>query len=45
MEFDALARELRTRFGIVLEDIWDERMTLGTLFAHIQQAQRPAAAH
>lgn len=45
MEFETLARELRTRFGIVLEDIWDERMTLGTLFTHIQQAQRPAPAH
>lgn len=42
MEFETLARDLRTRFGVALEDIWDERMTLGALFAHIQQA-RPAA--
>lgn len=39
MEFETLAKDLRTRFGIVLEDIWDERMTLGALFAHIQQAR------
>lgn len=45
MEFETLAQELRTRFGIALEDIWDERMTLGALFAHIQQAKAPAAAH
>lgn len=43
--FETLAQELRTRFGIALEDIWDERMTLGALFAHIQQAKHPAAAH
>ena len=41
MEFETLAADLRTRFGVVLEDIWDERMTLGALFAHIQQS-RPA---
>ena len=45
VEFDALAKDLRTRFGIVLEDIWDERMTLGALFSYVQQAGRPAAAH
>lgn len=43
VEFENLARDLRSRFGVVLEDIWDERMTLGALFAHIQQA-RPRAA-
>jgi len=41
MEFETLAADLRTKFGIVLDDIWDERMTLGTLFAYTQQA-RPA---
>jgi len=43
VEFEALARSLRAKFGVALEDIWDERMTLGALFAHIQQA-RPRAA-
>ena len=41
-EFDTFARDLRTRFGVVLEDIWDEGLTLGALFSHIQQA-RPAS--
>lgn len=45
MAFDTLARELRSKFGIVLEDIWDERMTLGALFAHTQQAKGRAAAY
>jgi hypothetical protein len=45
VEFDTLADDLRTRFGVVLEDIWDERLTLGALFAYVQQAGRPAAAH
>lgn len=34
--FDTLARELRARYGVALEEIWNERMTLGTLFAHVQ---------
>jgi hypothetical protein len=45
MEFETLADDLRTRFGVVLEDIWDERMTLGALFSYVQQAGRQAAAH
>ena len=45
MEFETLADDLRTRFGVVLDDIWDERMTLGALFSYVQQAERPATAH
>ncbi len=45
MEFETLADDLRSRFGVVLDDIWDERMTLGALFSYVQQAERPAAAH
>ena len=35
LAFDTLARELRARYGVALDDIWNERMTLGALFAHI----------
>jgi len=38
MEFETLAHDLRAKFGVALDDIWDERMTLGGLFAYIQQA-------
>lgn len=36
LELDALAAELRARYGVALSEIWDERMTLGGLFAYIQ---------
>lgn len=35
-EFQKLAGELRTRYGVALEEVWDEHMTLGALFAHVQ---------
>ena len=41
-EVERLAKELRSRYGIALADIWDERMTLGALFAHVQQTRRGA---
>lgn len=36
MEIETLASELHTRYGVALDDIWDEHVTLGALFAHIQ---------
>jgi len=36
MEFETLADELRRRYGVTLDEIWNERMTLGALFSHIQ---------
>jgi len=42
-EVERLAKELRSRYGVALADIWDERMTLGTLFSHVQQAKRGVA--
>jgi propanediol dehydratase small subunit len=43
LEFETLANGLRTRYGVALGDIWDERMTLGALFSHVQQTKRGVA--
>lgn len=37
MEFETLAEGLRARYGLALEEIWNERLTLGALFAHVQE--------
>ena len=39
-ELQKLAGELRARYGVALEEVWDEHMTLGALFAHVQGARR-----
>jgi len=44
-EVERLAKELRNRYGVALADIWDERITLGALFAHVQQSKRSMAPH
>jgi hypothetical protein len=44
-EVERLARELRKRYGIALADVWDERITLGALFAHVQQTKHNVAHH
>jgi len=44
-EVERLAKELRKRYGIALADIWDERITLGALFAHVQQKRHNVAHH
>ena len=41
-EIRKLASELRARYGIALEEVWDEHMTLGALFAHVQGRQAAA---
>lgn len=41
-ELQKLASELRARYGVALDDIWDEHITLGALFAHVQ-ARKTAA--
>ena len=44
-EFETLAKALRERYGLMLDDIWYEGMTLGGLFQRVQQARgKPAAA-
>jgi hypothetical protein len=35
-ELQKLATELRARYGVALDEVWDEHMTLGALFAHVQ---------
>ncbi|THC40918.1 hypothetical protein [Massilia sp. Mn16-1_5] len=42
-EVERLAKELRKRYGVALDEIWDERMTLGALFAQVQQTRRGMA--
>ena len=44
-EVERLAKELRKRYGVALADIWDERITLGALFAHVQQTKHNVAHH
>lgn len=41
-ELQKLASELRTRYGVALEEVWDEHMTLGALFSHVQGKRRAA---
>ena len=44
-EFETLAKALRERYGLMLDDIWYEGMTLGVLFQLVQQARgKPVAA-
>lgn len=38
-ELDALARTLRERYGLMLDEIWHEDLTLGGLFQRVQQAR------
>ncbi|QNA90637.1 hypothetical protein G4G28_22840 [Massilia sp. Dwa41.01b] len=42
LELEILSAELRARYGVA-PDTWDERMTLGALFAYIQ-SRPPRAA-
>lgn len=40
---EPLARALRERYGVLLDDIWHDGLTLGGLFQRVQQARgRPA---
>ncbi|WP_229429263.1 hypothetical protein [Massilia sp. ST3] len=44
-EIDTLAQALRSRYGVMLSDIWHEQLTLGALFRDIQALRgKPAAA-
>lgn len=42
-ELQKLAAGLRARYGVALDEIWDEHMTLGTLFAHVQRRKAGSA--
>ena len=41
-EIQKLASGLRARYGVALEEVWDEHMTLGALFAHVQARKQAA---
>lgn len=42
LELEILTRDMASRYGLKLEDVWNENLTLGELFAHVQQ--RPPTA-
>lgn len=42
-DIEPLARALRERYGLLLDDIWHDGLTLGGLFQRVQQARgKPA---
>ncbi|MCC2958028.1 hypothetical protein LK542_20615 [Massilia sp. IC2-477] len=44
-EIETLAKELRDKYGLMLEEIWHDGLTLGGLFQRVQQARgKPVAA-
>ncbi|GAB3379842.1 hypothetical protein GCM10027317_24380 [Massilia agri] len=43
-ELDALATALREKYGLMLDEIWHEGLTLGGLFQRVQQARGKQAA-
>jgi hypothetical protein len=38
-EIEALAKSLRDKYGLMLDEIWHEGLTLGGLFQRVQQAR------
>lgn len=38
-ELETLAKALRDKYGLMLDDIWHEGLTLGGLFQRVQQAR------
>ena len=43
-ELELLAKALRDKYGLMLDDIWHEGLTLGGLFQRVQQARGKQAA-
>lgn len=43
-ELETLAKALRERYGLMLDDIWHEGLTLGGLFQRVQQARGKSQA-
>jgi propanediol dehydratase small subunit len=35
-EIQKLSTGLRARYGVTLDEVWDDQITLGALFAHVQ---------
>jgi hypothetical protein len=42
-ELRKLAAGLRARYGVALEEVWDEHITLGALFDHVQRRKAGGA--
>lgn len=42
-DIEPLARALRERYGLLLDDIWHDGLTLGGLFLRVQQARGKSA--
>ena len=42
-DIEPLARALRERYGVLLDDIWHDGLTLGGLFQRVQQARGKSA--
>ncbi|SFD37733.1 hypothetical protein [Massilia yuzhufengensis] len=38
-EIEALAKSLRDKYGLMLDEIWHDGLTLGSLFQGVQQAR------
>ncbi|CAN7177596.1 hypothetical protein [Massilia sp. LjRoot122] len=43
-EIETLAKALRDKYGLMLDDIWHEGLTLGGLFQRVQQARGKTAS-
>jgi propanediol dehydratase small subunit len=43
-ELDTLAKALRERYGLMLDEIWHDGLTLGGLFQRVQQVRTQTAA-
>lgn len=43
-ELETLAKALRDRYGLMLDEIWHEGLTLGGLFQRVQQARGKTVA-
>lgn len=42
-DIEPLARALRERYGLLLDDVWHDGLTLGGLFQRVQQARGKSA--
>ena len=42
-DIEPLARALRERYGLLLDDVWHEGLTVGGLFQRVQQARGKSA--
>lgn len=41
LELETLAAEIASQYGLKLETVWTDELTLGQLFGHLQNTHRP----